>query len=127
MRLLVECVSTQPRVFVTENFLSEAEADAIIRLARPKVGPYHIMLCRVMLCRLICLWGLVQVTASTVGTADSGGVLSSNTRTSRNTWIARDASPITETITRRVADMLGERFGCCAVEDCSDQCGSSQD
>ncbi|CAE7750793.1 P4H3, partial [Symbiodinium microadriaticum] len=47
------------------------------------------------------------VTTSTVGTADSGGVLTSSTRTSRNTWISRQTSPVTETITRRVADVLG--------------------
>jgi prolyl 4-hydroxylase len=78
----IECVSTAPRAFIIDRFLSDFEADHIIGLATAKVKP------------------------SSVGNNDGGGVRSSNTRTSRNTWIPRKTTPITESITRRVADAL---------------------
>lgn len=37
VNLTLECVSTGPRVFIIENFLSDAEADAIINIANPRV------------------------------------------------------------------------------------------
>lgn len=103
----IECVSTHPRVFVIENFLSNAEADAIISLARPKV-PLCVMISSIHSCLILVVTMLAQVKESTVGNMDGGGVRASTTRTSHNTWIPRHTSEITETITRRVADVLGE-------------------
>lgn len=71
-----------PRVFIIENFLNEFEANYIIDIAKDKVRP------------------------SSVGNNDGGGVRSSETRTSRNTWIPRSTSNITDSISRRVADVL---------------------
>lgn len=79
----LEVVSTRPKVFVIENFLSDYETDHIKTLASPKVKD------------------------STVGNNDGGGVLTSSTRTSKNTWIPRSSSVVTDTISRRVADVLG--------------------
>jgi hypothetical protein len=84
MTLEIECVSLFPRAFIIENFLSELEADHIISIAQSRVK------------------------LSTVGTADGGGIRASDTRTSKNTWLNRQTSPIIETITRRVADSLGK-------------------
>jgi prolyl 4-hydroxylase len=71
-----------PKVFIIENFLSAFEADDLIAHAKSKVK--H----------------------STVGSADGGGVRADSTRTSKNTWIPRDTSAITETLFRRAADVL---------------------
>lgn len=79
----VEVVSTRPKVFIIEDFLSDYETDHIKTLASPKVKE------------------------STVGNNDGGGVLTSKTRTSKNTWIPRSSSVVTDTISRRVADVLG--------------------
>jgi prolyl 4-hydroxylase len=43
---------------------------------------------------------------STVGNRDGGGSRRSETRTSRNAWVARDSSPVIDTIYRRAADLL---------------------
>ena len=42
LNFTVECVSLEPRVFVIENFLSDFEADRIIKDARPKLSPRYI-------------------------------------------------------------------------------------
>jgi prolyl 4-hydroxylase len=78
----VECVSLAPRAFIVENFLSDFEADYLISIAKDKVK------------------------VSSVGNSDGGGVRMSETRTSRNTWIPRPTSNITDSISRRVADVL---------------------
>ena len=79
----LEVVSIRPKVFIFENLLSNFEADHIKELASPRVR------------------------TSTVGNSDGGGVLTSSTRTSKNTWIPRSSSVVTDTISRRVADVLG--------------------
>ena len=78
----IECVSLSPRAFIVENFLNQYETDYIINLAKDKLR------------------------VSSVGNDDSGGVRMSDTRTSRNTWIPRMTSTITDSISRRVADLL---------------------
>jgi prolyl 4-hydroxylase len=83
LHFTLTAVSLAPRVFVLENFLSEVEADEIIRHANPKVKE------------------------SFVGNHDEGGGRTSDTRTSRNTWIPRGTSDMTETLSRRAADVLG--------------------
>ena len=81
VQLELKVVAQTPKVFVIENFLSAFEADAIIELARPKVKP------------------------SEVG--DSGvGALTSETRTSKNTWVGRGRTEVTDTIYKRAADVL---------------------
>jgi prolyl 4-hydroxylase len=83
LELTAEVISLEPRAFIVENFLSEAEADHIVALAKPKIK------------------------LSTVGNSEGGGIRASDTRTSHNTWLTRTVSNITDTITRRVADVLG--------------------
>lgn len=83
MTLRLQTISTAPRAFLIENFLSDFEAEEIIRLASPNIKE------------------------SVIGQADSGGIFKSATRTSSNTWIPRSTSPIIETIFRRVAHALG--------------------
>jgi hypothetical protein len=79
----LEVVSTRPKVFLIDDFLSDYETEHIKALASPNVKE------------------------STVGNNDGGGVLTSSTRTSKNTWIPRSSSAVTDTISRRVADVLG--------------------
>eukprot|EP01041_Mallomonas_annulata_P002825 gene2825-5551_t len=82
VQLEIEVISRKPRAFVISNFLSDTEVNDILRLATPKIKQ------------------------STVGNSDGGGVRTSDTRTSANTWVARQSSPITETIYLRAADAL---------------------
>eukprot|EP01038_Epipyxis_sp_PR26KG_P009364 gene9364-12615_t len=78
----LESISTEPRAFLIEGFLSDFEIDVIRRLAAPKVDE------------------------SLVGNNELGGGRKSTVRTSRNTWISRDTNTITETISLRAADIL---------------------
>lgn len=80
--LELEALSLQPKVFVIERFLSESECSSIIGFARPRL--HH----------------------SQVGNADAGGILSSSTRTSSNTWIPRETSELYDSLYRRAADLL---------------------
>jgi prolyl 4-hydroxylase len=78
----VEVISTAPRAFIIDRFLSDFETDAIIGMAKDKVE------------------------RSSVGNSDDDGGRMSDTRTSRNTWLARNRSPVLDTIARRAADTL---------------------
>ena len=82
VRLELEVISLEPRVFYIEKFLSNFEADSIIEYARPKID------------------------VSQVGNYDAGGARVSSTRTSRNAWVQRTTSDVTETLFRRAADTL---------------------
>ncbi len=79
----IEVLSTEPRAYLIRNFFSAEEADHLIALGE---GKYK---------------------RSSVGgsEADGGYGLTSDTRTSRNTWISKDSSPMTENMYRRVADL----------------------
>jgi prolyl 4-hydroxylase len=83
VRLQVETISLSPRAFIVENFLSDFEADAIVAAARP------------------------HIEQSYVGQSDSGGVITSVTRTSSNTWLTRSSSPLVDSIYRRIGDISG--------------------
>ena len=72
---------TGPRAFVIDSLLSDAEVDHLISIGAPKVS------------------------RSLTGTAGQGA-FESTTRTSHNTWINRDKSPVVDTIFRRAADVL---------------------
>lgn len=76
----LEVVSLAPKVYIIPKFLNYFEADSIINMS------------------------IALVKASTVGDFDSARI--DNTRTSRNTWISRNKSPLTETLFRRAADVL---------------------
>lgn len=77
----MEVVSLEPRVFVIPNFLSAFEAEHISKIARPRMA------------------------GSSVGDVDSG-VFSSNTRTSKNAWVGRKTTSVTESLFMRAADVL---------------------
>lgn len=62
--LYLQVVSQEPRAFIIEDFLNEYECDSIIATAKPLIKE------------------------STVGQSDSGGVRSSETRTSSNAWVS---------------------------------------
>ena len=64
------------------KFLSDYETDEIIKLARP------------------------QIHNSLVGDNDGGGARASDTRTSRNAWVGRKSSKVTETLYVRAAHLL---------------------
>ena len=75
-------MSIAPRVFIIENFLSDFEADHIITLATKNAS----------------------IATSTVG--DYQDARETDTRTSRNAWIDRVMTSITDTISRRAADAM---------------------
>jgi prolyl 4-hydroxylase len=78
----LEVVSTEPKVYIIENFFSDFEADQIIKYAKTRVAK------------------------STVGQGDSGGIRTSDTRTSSNTWMPRTATDTTNTLYLRASDVL---------------------
>lgn len=82
LQLYLEVVSTHPKVFIIENFLSDYECDEVIKTARARVS------------------------RSSVGSHDGGGIRESAARTSSNTWISRSTSVFFDSIYRRVADLL---------------------
>lgn len=82
VNLEIEVVSLAPRAFIIENVLTDFEVSEIIRLAAPKLH------------------------GSFVGNYDEGGGRTSETRTSRNSWLSRTASDVIDTIYRRAADIL---------------------
>ena len=75
--LTLRALSTTPAAFEIRNFLSDEEADHLIELGRG------------------------QVKRSTIQSNTS------KVRTSRNAWLPRTSSPVTERISRRAADLLG--------------------
>lgn len=81
VHLELEVISLAPRAFVIEGFLNDFEASEIVRLANPSL--HH----------------------SEVGDTETGN-FESDTRTSQNTWLPRQRSPVTETLYRRAADLL---------------------
>ena len=82
VEMQLEVVSLKPKVFIISDFLSDYEADEIMKIAKPRMA------------------------GSTVGNRDGGGSRESETRTSRNAWVSRDSSPVIDTIYRRAADLL---------------------
>lgn len=82
LTLNLTAISCAPRVFEIRNFLSDVEVDHILELA-----------------------GVMTLAESTTGSS-SGGVSEAKTRTSKNTWVERETSPIIDAIYRRAADVL---------------------
>jgi hypothetical protein len=90
MNMTLKVMSVAPRVFEIPNFLSQTEVDHILQLA-----------------------GGIELKASTtgdVGTDKSelkadGFEKSTKTRTSFNSWVPREKSPIIDAIYRRAADL----------------------
>ena len=79
--LELEVVSTEPQALIIKNFLSEFEADVIIEESRKTLH------------------------RSSVGDS-ANAIKESNTRTSRNTWLARSHDEITNSLFLRAADVL---------------------
>lgn len=80
--LQLEVVSTEPKVFIIENFLSDFEIEKIIDTAKSNLN------------------------LSLVGNIETGGGTSSSTRTSKNAWVPRDSNFVTETVYKRAGDVL---------------------
>jgi prolyl 4-hydroxylase len=88
MNMTLTVLSCAPRVFEIKHFLSDVEVDHFMDLA-----------------------GVMDLEESSVsGSTDdikvSQNRLRSSTRTSTNTWVGRNASPIIDTVYRRAADLL---------------------
>ena len=83
LNVTLKAVSCAPRVFEIKNFISNAEADHILMLANRTHELHH------------------SKTGGSGRPSDHDG-----TRTSLNTWVQREESPIIDTIYRRVADVL---------------------
>jgi len=91
LELSLRVVSCAPKVFEIDNFLSDVEAQHLMDIAKVRGG----------------------MTRSTVLGSMAGDEqkkkkdkMEMNTRTSTNSWIEREASPIVDAIYRRVADVL---------------------
>jgi len=83
VELELEVISLEPRAFIIKNFMSAYEADAIIQLAQPNLR------------------------RSQIGQDGAGGAMvSTDSRSSKNAWVERSSSIVTETITLRAADLL---------------------
>lgn len=82
VNLEMEVISLEPRAFIIPNFISDYEAEVIIKEAKLKLK------------------------VSTVGNTDGGGTRTSETRTSRNAWVGRKTNPTIESIYLRAADIL---------------------
>ena len=88
MNMTLTVLSCAPRVFEIKHFLSDVEVDHFMDLA-----------------------GVMVLQESSVsGSSDDVQLgqnrIKSSTRTSTNTWVSRDASPIIDTVYRRAADLL---------------------
>jgi prolyl 4-hydroxylase len=87
LALNLTVISCRPRVFEIKNFLSTAEANYLLSLAREG--------------------GLEQSTVSAVSSGESFEKMRhSSARSSSNAWIHRERSPIVDTIYRRAADVM---------------------
>ena len=88
MNMTLKVISCAPRAFEIQNFLSPAEVEHILQLA-----------------------GAIDLADSTTGDVGPGEKNTSpekltKTRTSQNSWVPREKSPIIDAIYRRSADLL---------------------
>lgn len=83
LSLTLTVLSCAPRAFEIKNFLSDVEVDHIMEIATG-----------------------AKLHVSTVSGSDGGGGHTDNTRTSFNTWMARNKSPIFDSVYRRAADVM---------------------
>lgn len=79
--LELEVISTEPRAFVIKDFLSDYEVSTIVELSKSRL------------------------TRSSVGDAENA-IKDSSTRTSTNTWVARDSNQVSNSLFLRAADVL---------------------
>jgi prolyl 4-hydroxylase len=92
MNMTLRALSCAPRVFEIENFLSEAEIDHILELSAQM--------------------DLAESTTGDVGSTSNGkndnvkSEKATKTRTSFNSWVPRERSPVLDAIYRRSADLL---------------------
>lgn len=84
LNLTLKVLSCEPRVFEIEGFLSQTEVDHILELAT----------------------GMNLKRSTTRASGTAAETTSEATRTSRNTWVSRQKSPIVDAIYRRAADLL---------------------
>lgn len=88
MNMTLKVISCAPRAFEIQNFLSPAEVEHILQIA-----------------------GAIELSESTTGDTEPGSKNASpekttKTRTSQNSWVPRERSPIIDAIYRRSADLL---------------------
>lgn len=84
LNLTMTVLSCAPRVYEIPNFLSEAEIDHILHLANV----------------------LELMPSSTGNDSGQGSEKETKTRTSSNTWVARETDQVIDAIYRRSADLL---------------------
>ena len=82
LQLELRVLATEPRIFQIDNFISDAEVEHIVRLSASRMS------------------------RSQVGAIGLGDASYSAVRTSRNTWVSRSSSSVTDHIWKRVADLL---------------------
>lgn len=87
LNITIKAVSVEPRAFQLDHFLSEVEVDHVLDVV---TGRYK----------------LSRSTTGEIGAKAMKQADVSETRTSKNTWVPRTASPILDAIYRRAADAL---------------------
>lgn len=87
LNITIKAVSVEPRAFQLDNFLSEAEVDHMLEV----IGRHEMQR---------------STTGSVCNKDDGESCHVSGERTSTNTWVRRDESPILDAIYRRAADAL---------------------
>jgi len=83
MNMTMKVISCAPRAFEIQNFLSETEVDHILDIA-----------------------GQVKLKKSMVGTEADDDKNDLKVRTSKNSWVTRETSPVIDAIYRRAADLM---------------------
>jgi prolyl 4-hydroxylase len=83
MNMTLKVLSVAPRVFEVTNFLSQVEVDHILKIA-----------------------GGIDLQLSKTGDGGEPVKDTTKTRTSYNSWLKRETSPIVDTVYRRAADLL---------------------
>ncbi|CAB9497067.1 Probable prolyl 4-hydroxylase [Seminavis robusta] len=85
MNITIKAVSASPRAFQLDHFLSDVEVDHVLDVVKGR-------------------YSLRRSTTGNIAGKEESDV--SETRTSKNTWVPRTASPILDAIYRRAADAL---------------------
>ena len=85
LNLTLKAISCEPRAFEIENFLSEVEVHHVLHLAAG-----------------------INLHKSQTGASGEAGKYGekTKTRTSRNSWVPREKSPVIDAIYRRAADLM---------------------
>lgn len=104
LNMTLKALSVAPRVFQIDNFLSDVEVNHIVEIASGYVSSFYDN-------RRLSQhnFGSINLKKSQTGDSSAGEKRvtdSTNTRTSYNSWVPRERTPIIDSIYRRAADLM---------------------